>query len=188
MDIDNNETDSVDQTTEDIKNDFIDTVAEMMGRLGYTRISGQLESLLYLSQKPLSLDEMASRLDVSKSSVSTNIRFLEQVKVVRRTWNRGDRKNYYEIRGELYEVGIALLQGIVTEEFRKIGKMIAKCVKDLDLLIDNGKCNSEAEFLKKRFILVDKYREAMEYMMKMISEAGGMLTPGVIKKFKISKD
>ena len=43
------------------------------------------------------LDDIAEWLEVSKPSVSTNIRLLERWKVVRRVFNRGDRKNYYEI-------------------------------------------------------------------------------------------
>lgn len=193
MDLDNKDVENTEQSIEDIKNDFIDSVAEIMSRFGYTRISGQLDGLLFLSQKPLSLDDMASILEVSKSSVSTNIRTLEQVKIVRRVWNRKDRKNYYEIRGEIFEVGVAILQSILTEEFQKIGRLIAKFVNDLDSHIGNGRINSEtdtaeAEFLKKRFILVDEYREAIEHLMKVVSEAGGILTPKVLKKIKISQD
>ena len=92
------------KTEEDIQNEFIDTIGEMTEWSGLTRAAGLLKGLLLLSREPLSLDDMAERLEVSKGSVSTNIRLLERWKAVRRVFNRGDRKNYYQLRGDLWEI------------------------------------------------------------------------------------
>ena len=66
------------KTAEDVRNEFIDTIGEASERFGMARIAGLLKGLLLVSREPISLDEMAQRLEVSKASVSTNIRLLER--------------------------------------------------------------------------------------------------------------
>lgn len=60
------------------------------------KVGGQIYALLFLSEEPLSLDEISKRLEVSKSNVSINIRMLEDYKLVRKVWVKGSRKDYYE--------------------------------------------------------------------------------------------
>jgi DNA-binding transcriptional regulator GbsR (MarR family) len=55
---------------------------------------GQLYGLLYLSESPISLHEMAGEPAVSKGNGSVNIRALERWSMVRRAWKRGDRRDY----------------------------------------------------------------------------------------------
>ena len=59
------------------------------------REGGQIYALLFLSEEPLSLDEIGDRLGVSKSNVSINIRMLEDYGLVRKVWVKGSRKDYY---------------------------------------------------------------------------------------------
>lgn len=59
------------------------------------KVGGQIYALLFLSEDPLSLDDIAEKLSVSKSNVSINIRMLEDYNLVRKVWVRGSRKDYY---------------------------------------------------------------------------------------------
>ena len=51
---------------------------------GLGRILGQLYGLLYLSPRPLCLDEIVHELKVSKASVSTTVRQLERWTAVKK--------------------------------------------------------------------------------------------------------
>ena len=75
---------------------FIQAGGNTTQSFGLGRIAGQLFALLYLSAKPLCLDDIVLELGVSKASVSTTVRQLEQWAAVRRIWVKGDRKDYYE--------------------------------------------------------------------------------------------
>jgi len=52
--------------------------------------------LLFFSEQPLGLEDIASELEVSKATVSIHIRFLEGMKNVRKVWVKGSRRDYYE--------------------------------------------------------------------------------------------
>ena len=94
---------------------FIEAGGNTTQSFGFGRIPGQLFALLYLSAKPLCLDDIARELGVSKASVSTTVRQLEQWAAVRRVWVKGDRKDYYEAETDF---GTMLRHGLLMT-FRK---------------------------------------------------------------------
>lgn len=59
------------------------------------KVGGQIYAVLFLNDEPLSLDEIAERLQVSKSNISINIRILEDMMLVRKVWVKGSRRDYY---------------------------------------------------------------------------------------------
>ena len=76
---------------------FVEQVGLMMDHAGGARTLGRLFGLLLAAQQPLSLDDMATLLQVSKASISTNARRCQQVGLVHRVSKPGDRRDYYEI-------------------------------------------------------------------------------------------
>lgn len=85
--------------------DATDTFIETMGRHfeeeGIPRIAGRLFGLLLVNEEPCSLDDMAERLQVSKGSVSSNSRMLEQWGVAERVTRPGDRRDYYHLADDM---------------------------------------------------------------------------------------
>jgi DNA-binding transcriptional regulator GbsR (MarR family) len=174
------------KTIEDIRNDFIHIVGEKTEKFGFSRIAGQLEGLLLFSNQPMSLDEMAERLEVSKGSVSSNIRLLERFKVVRKVYNKGARKNLYEIRGSISEIETEVLSTIAKDEFERMKRIMAKIKADLNAV--KGKSAEEKEeiaFIKRRFSEMEEYIESAEYLLNLLLKQGE-ITPAVVKKISIS--
>lgn len=170
------------KTIEDIQNDFIDTSGEMAERYGLTRVGGLLEGLLLLAREPLSLDEMAERLEVSKASVSTNIRLLERWKAVRRVFNRGDRKNYYELRGDLWDIETEIVTTILKDELERFGERLARWKSDLAEAEEGDP--DDREFLAKRLEEIDEYLDAIRHVLELLTREG-KVTPATIKKIQI---
>src|SRR6266446_253333 len=106
---------SLHQPLEATRRKFIEAGGNTTQSFGFGRIPGQLFALLYLSAKPLCLDDIARELGVSKASVSTTVRQLEQWAAVRRVWVKGDRKDYYEAETDF---GTMLRHGLLMT-FRK---------------------------------------------------------------------
>jgi DNA-binding transcriptional regulator GbsR (MarR family) len=170
------------KTIEDVRNDFIDTSGEVSERYGLTRVAGLLKGLLLLSRKPLSLDDMAERLEVSKASVSTNIRVLERWKVVRRVFNRGDRKNYYELRGDLWDIETELVKTVLDDELQRFADCVDRWQSALE---DAEEGDSEDKaFLTKRLEEIEDYLEAVRHVLQILKRED-KVTPATIKKIQI---
>jgi DNA-binding transcriptional regulator GbsR (MarR family) len=80
---------------------FIETMGRHFEEEGIPRIAGRLFGLLMVNEDPCSLDDMADRLKVSKGSVSSNSRMLEQWGVAERVTRPGDRRDYYHLADDM---------------------------------------------------------------------------------------
>jgi predicted transcriptional regulator len=75
---------------------FVDDFGHLYARFGLTLTFGRVFALLLLSDRPLSLDEMARQLAVSKSGASVVARDLVEVGIARRLGSPGSRRVLYE--------------------------------------------------------------------------------------------
>jgi DNA-binding transcriptional regulator GbsR (MarR family) len=81
---------------------FIETMGLVLESDGLPRIAGRILGLLLVSEEPRSLDDLAAELGVSKASVSTNTRLLEQRGVLERVSRPADRRDYYQVPRDLF--------------------------------------------------------------------------------------
>jgi len=174
------------KTLEDIRNEVINIIGEKAEKFGFSRIAGQLEGLLYLSSTPMSLDEMADRLEVSKASISTNIRLLENWKVVKKVYHRGQRKNFYEMKGNIWEIETEIASTIIKDEIERFKSLISHCMKDMKEIKARSKADKEElKFSKEKFADLEEYIEAAEYILNLLLKRG-KITPAIVKKIKIT--
>ena len=113
---------------EKVRDNFIETIGQLSTSLGLSQVVGQLYAILYLSNKPLSLDDMVEILGISKGNVSVNIRELERWGAARRVWVKGSRRDHYESESDVLKVVLNhLKEGIerrMNNTMDAIGKML----------------------------------------------------------------
>jgi DNA-binding transcriptional regulator GbsR (MarR family) len=81
---------------------FIERMGVALESDGLPRIAGRIFGLLLVSEDARSLDDLAAELRVSKGSVSTNARLLEQRGLLERVCRPADRRDYYSVRPDLF--------------------------------------------------------------------------------------
>lgn len=62
----------------------------------------QLFVTLYLSDRPMNLDEMKDVLGKSKTAMSNATRTLPDYNLIERVWKKGERKDLYKAKKDLY--------------------------------------------------------------------------------------
>ncbi|WP_174616202.1 GbsR/MarR family transcriptional regulator [Virgibacillus ihumii] len=82
---------------------FIQVIAKNMTLYGITPSVGRLYGVLYFSEDPMTLDDMRDALEMSKTSMSTGVRALSEMKMVESTFKRGIRKDLYESEEDWYK-------------------------------------------------------------------------------------
>jgi len=82
---------------------FIERMGLMIEAEGMPRIAGRIFGFLLIHEGAFSLDELAEGLQVSKASISTNARLLEQHGVLERTSAPGDRRDFYRMGNDAWE-------------------------------------------------------------------------------------
>ena len=89
-----------------------------------SQLQGRIFAVLFLEDHPLSLDDVAEALQISKSNVSINIRNLIEWHLVRRVSVPNSRRDHYEAASDFWRV----MQEIMERRFRwNIRQVIAAC-------------------------------------------------------------
>jgi len=82
--------------------DFIEGMGLILQSDGMPRIAGRLMGLFVLHGGPFSFTELAERLEISRGSVSTNTRLLEDLGVIERIALKGERQDYFRLAADPY--------------------------------------------------------------------------------------
>lgn len=82
----------------------IEGLGQLASYFGFSKVMGQLYGALLLSPQPLSLDDLMAQLGISKASVSTNLRTLEHMGIVREVWVKDDRRKFYRAESDFWRI------------------------------------------------------------------------------------
>ena len=78
-----------------LKSEFINRFGAAYKDFGLPSLMGRVVGLLIYHENPLSLNDIASELGVSKGPVSQILHRLRDHELVKRLWLENDRKDYY---------------------------------------------------------------------------------------------
>jgi len=84
----------------------IDAISNNMDLYGITESAGRLYGLMYFQDEPMTLDDMKEELGMSKTSMSTSVRSLLELKMVEKVWKKGVRKDLYEFEEDWHQTFI----------------------------------------------------------------------------------
>jgi DNA-binding transcriptional regulator GbsR (MarR family) len=83
---------------------FVVHWGEMGTAWSVNRSVAQIHALLYLCEGPITADDIADRLGMARSNVSTSLRELLAWNLIRRVQTMGDRRDYYEAEADMFEM------------------------------------------------------------------------------------
>mgnify|MGYP003376737310 FL=1 len=87
-----------------VNNSTVSGLGRLAGFFGFSDVMGRLYGTLLLSPEPLSLDELCDTLQISKGSVSMNMRDLERWGMAKEVWVRGERRKFYKAESDMWQV------------------------------------------------------------------------------------
>jgi DNA-binding transcriptional regulator GbsR (MarR family) len=90
---------------------------EMGSRWGVNRTVAQIHALLFLSGRPMHAEEIAEILTVARSNVSTSLRELMNLNLVRVTHLLGDRRDHFETSKDVWELFRTVVRERKAREF-----------------------------------------------------------------------
>jgi DNA-binding transcriptional regulator GbsR (MarR family) len=134
---------------------FIERMGLALESDGLPRIAGRIFGLLLVSEDACSLDDLARELRVSKGSVSTNARMLDQRGVLERISRPGDRRDYYRVPPDLFSHTMA--QRVA--RWQRFHEAIGAARTSLPI--------RSREVLER----LEEYQEAYAFMSQVITEA-----------------
>lgn len=116
-----------------VQDSMLDGLGQLSDYFGFSKVMGQLYGALLMSSEAMCLDDLMDRLSISKASVSTNLRTLEHMGMVRQVWLRGKsgRRKYYEAETDFLQIITNILSG---REMRDVDRALSVMEDNSQLL------------------------------------------------------
>ena len=93
-----------------LETEIIDFFVQLSRLLGQPRSLAEIYGLLFISGRPLAMDDLIERLQFSKGSASQGLKFLRNIGAVRMVYVAGERRVHYEAVAELRNLATRFLR------------------------------------------------------------------------------
>jgi DNA-binding transcriptional regulator GbsR (MarR family) len=123
---------------------FIRRWGEMGQTWGINRTMAEIHALLYITGQPLCTDDVMERLNISRGNASMSLRALCDWGIIRRLHKRGERREYFESLGDVWE----MFSIIAAERKRREMDPVLETIKQCQRLLDEssiGKAGAKRE-------------------------------------------
>jgi DNA-binding transcriptional regulator GbsR (MarR family) len=155
---------------------FILHWGEMGTRWGINRTVAQVHALLFLSEKPISAEEIAMTLGIARSNTSTSLRELQNWGIVRVIHLPGDRRDHFTSVQDVY----AMFRAIARQRKKREIDPTVHALQEL--LTETDKPKSTETNVRRR---VSELLEFFELLGAAYNRLEKLPTPAVLKLVKM---
>lgn len=111
---------------------FIRRWGEMGQTWGINRTMAEIHALLYITAQPQCTDDVMERLNISRGNASMSLRALCDWGIIRRMHKRGERREYFESLGDVWE----MFSIIAAERKRREMDPVLETIKQCRLMLE----------------------------------------------------
>ena len=109
---------------------FVLQWGDMGGQWGVNRSVSQIHALLYLSERPLTAEEIADTRAMARSNVSNSIRELQGWGLIKRVPVLGDRRDHFEADADVWSIAAKIAAGRKERELDPALAALDACVAE----------------------------------------------------------
>lgn len=132
-------------SVEEAKRIMMDHFANTARRFGLNELYGYIYGVLFFEDEPLSLGEIARKTGYSLSHVSTALKLLENIGLVKRIKKPGDKKAYYTAIKNIREWRKEAYYRKIEEDIKQTRENLLKALKAIE-----GDESDEARKIRER--------------------------------------
>ena len=161
------------------KDKFISTWGSLGTLWGINKAMAQIQSLLFISTTPLTMEEIMAELQISRGNTSMNLRQLIDWGIVTKKLVAGERKEYFTTEKDVQE----LARHIAKERSRREIQPVIKVLKEVSSIQQDGTAKTK-ELIKQTKALHDLAESADFILNKMVSKEQNWLSKSLLKLLK----
>jgi DNA-binding transcriptional regulator GbsR (MarR family) len=111
---------------------FVVHWGEMGARWGINRTVAQIHALLYVSEQPLTAEQIAQTLSVARSNVSNSLRELQAWGLIKVVHVLGDRRDHFQALGDAWETLRIILDERKRREVDPMIERLRECMAEVE--------------------------------------------------------
>ncbi|MCP3026761.1 GbsR/MarR family transcriptional regulator [Halobacillus sp. A5] len=139
---------------------FIQVISKNMNLYGVTPSIGRLYGVLYFAEEPMTLDDMREALEMSKTSMSTGVRALSDMKMVEPSFKKGVRKDLYKSEEDWYKSFTSLFGSRWRHHTETNIEEADEAIYELTKIKEQ---TTDAELIEKIEVDIDRLQYAQDY-------------------------
>ncbi|MDQ0658025.1 GbsR/MarR family transcriptional regulator [Paenibacillus sp. W2I17] len=139
-----------------IRKRVIEAIGRNMDLYGVTLSTGHLYGLLFFADKPMTLDDMGREMEMSKTSMSTGVRTLLDLKMVNKVWSKGSRKDLYEVEYDWHQTFTDYFAIKWRKAVESNLQILRKSIEELNRLVEGLDEQADAELI--HILMEDKHK------------------------------
>lgn len=147
---------------------FVDLAGRSALRLGLSRSLGQVYAAIFLSPKPLGLEDLMEALQISKGNTSMSVRQLAEWGVIRPVWVQGDRRDYYEATEGFTPVIRHFLSVVLKPRLTSTEAQLK--TMEIQLEPQNGRLSAEGRFMKERITRLKSFHRKISKLVPLMEK------------------
>ncbi|WP_432412841.1 GbsR/MarR family transcriptional regulator [Rasiella sp. SM2506] len=161
------------------KEKFISTWGTLGSLWGINKAMAQIHALLFVSPKPLSMEEIMEELEISRGNASMNLRGLMDWGIIFKVNVPGERREFFTSEKDVTE----LSRQIAKERSRRELQPTIKILKEVSNIDDDGSAEAK-EFIKQTKAMHDLADTADTMMNRLVNQEQNWITKTLVKFLK----
>jgi DNA-binding transcriptional regulator GbsR (MarR family) len=141
---------------QEINDKIYGTFSAVSTSLGYSEVHGRIISCLLVEDRILSMDELSTLTGYSPASISLSLDLLELIGMVKKVKNKGDRRLFVRLDGDL-------LEGLRNAMLFKLKKEITRTLDELSVM-------KTTEQKKKTIVSIEQELRRLDEYVKRLSD------------------
>src|SRR5438067_1166516 len=169
------------RTSQDL---FIRRWGEMGQTWGINRTMAEIHALLYITGQPQCTDDVMERLNISRGNASMSLRALCDWGIIRRMHKRGERREFFESLGDVWE----MFSIIAAERKRREMDPVLETIKQCQRMLEErslGKVGAKQEEVQLTLQKLRGMEEFMEVTNKIFQQFIGNARSGLSRVVKV---
>lgn len=151
-----------------IRQEFVTNLGHISRFWGFPSGVGAVFAILYISPAALSLDDIVREVGLTKGAVSTDVRALARMGLVRRSSRIGDRRDYYEAETDFYRAIRSILGERQNTEFARAVESVGQLLGELKAG-RGSRDEGERKFLIARLQALQDFFGAIDSLARAVS-------------------
>lgn len=107
---------------------FVLNWGDMGGVWGVNRSVSQIHALLYVSEQPMTADDIIMHLSLARSNVSNSLKELQSWQLIHRVPVKGDRRDHFVAETDVWEIASRIAAGRRAREIKPAITTLRQCV------------------------------------------------------------
>jgi DNA-binding transcriptional regulator GbsR (MarR family) len=147
---------------------FVDLAGRSALRLGLSRSLGQVYAAIFLSPRPMGLEDLMEALHISKGNTSMSVRQLAEWGTIRAVWIKGDRRDYYEATEAFGPVARHFLSIVLKPRIASTEAQLR--TMEVQIESQSGKISEEGRFMKERIARLKNFHRKISKLVPLVEK------------------